>query len=133
MELPDHMIFLFLSFWGASVMSSTAAEPVCIPTSSWSYSISEREFWAYRPSVFSFTFLSILLIHFSTYLRCCRSSQSFFFFNDSVYTACHSLFPLLFHLLFLFCLRSLISHLGLLLPGFPFLIYRNSNLYFPIE
>ena len=33
-ELLDHMVVLFLVFWGTSILFSTAAAPICIPTSS---------------------------------------------------------------------------------------------------
>ena len=34
MELLDHMVFLFLIFWGTSILFSIVAEPVYIPTNS---------------------------------------------------------------------------------------------------
>ena len=33
-ELIDHMILIFLVFWGTSVLSSTVAVPIYIPTNS---------------------------------------------------------------------------------------------------
>ena len=33
-NLPDHMVILFLAFWGTSILSSMVGASTCIPTSS---------------------------------------------------------------------------------------------------